>query len=431
MDKSYIVPTESIIPLTTTPMKFGFGATEELGYELRRLGLKNVVVVSDPFLASIGLTDKVENILVADGIDVQTYYQVGVEPTNISFNQAIDFISDLKFDGIVALGGGSVIDTAKAMNLFGTYPADLLEYINPPIGKGSPVPGPLKPLIALPTTAGTGSEATPVIILDLLDHHVKTGISNQYIRPSLALIDPLNTLSMPPLVTAASGMDVLTHAIESFTAYPFNTRPKSATPAERPAYIGSNPIADLWSYKAIQLGGTYLRRAVLSPYDMEARYQMMAASTFAGIGFGNAGVHIPHAMGYPIAGMVKEYVPPDYTTKEPMVPHGISVSVTAAECFRFTAPAEYTRHMQAAEALGHNVQGIPLREAGECLAQALIDLMQDISFPNGIRELGYEKDDIPGLVEGTWKQQRLLNVAPRKPTQKELTDIFHRSLTNW
>jgi hydroxyacid-oxoacid transhydrogenase len=428
---SFNVPTETIIPLSTTPTKFGYGATEELGYELSRLGLKRVVVASDPNIVKTGLPAKVEKILADQGIEAECYYEVGIEPTDISFKKAIDFLEGKQVDGFVAIGGGSVIDTTKAMNLYGTYPADLLDYINPPIGNGKPVPGPLKPLIALPTTAGTGSEATTVIVLDLLDLHVKTGISHYYIRPTLAMIDPLNTLSMPPMVTASCGMDVLTHAIESFTAVPFDARFKPESPAQRPPYIGSNLIADLWSHKAIELGGGYLRRAALSPCDLEARYYMMAASTFAGIGFGNAGVHIPHALGYPIAGMVKDYMPPDYLVSESMVPHGISVTVTAPECFRFTAPSQPERHLRAAEALGCDVNGVPLKEAGDCLAQGLIDLMKDIGFPSGIGELGFDEGDIPGLVEGAWKQQRLLTIAPRTPTREDLTRIFKRSIANW
>ena len=431
LDLKFTSPVETIIPLTTTPIKFGYGATEELGYELKRLGLKNVVLVSDRNLEQLGLVDKVADIIAGAGLELTRFANAGIEPTNISFGKAIDFVTGRDFDGFVAVGGGSVIDTAKAMNLYGTYPADLLAYINKPIGQGLQVPGPLKPLVALPTTAGTGSESTGVIVLDLLDLHVKTGISHQYIRPSLALIDPLNTLSMPPMITAATGMDVLTHAIESYTAFPFNTRPKPASPAERPPYIGSNPIADLWSLKAIELGGEYLRRAVFLPQDLEARYYMMAASTFAGVGFGNAGVHIPHAMGYPVAGMVKDYYPPDYSAEEAMVPHGISVTVAAPQCFRFTAPATPDKHMEAARALGFDVEGLPLSEAGNCLAEALIELMKDIGFPNGLTGIGYGEEDIPGLVAGAWKQQRLLTVSPRKPSEGDLEMILQKSLVNW
>ena len=170
---------------------------------------------------------------------------------------------------------------------------------------------------------------------------------------------------------------------------------------------------------------------MISPCDLDARYHMMAASTFAGIGFGNAGVHLPHALGYPIAGMVKGYYPPDYNATEPMVPHGISVTVTAPACFRFTAPAQRARHLEAATALGYDTKGIPLKDAGDCLAQALIDLMKDIGFPNGIGELGYEAKDITGLVEGGLKQQRLLTISPRKPSPEDLAEIFRQSLKNW
>jgi len=430
-ETSFNVPTETIIPLSTTPTKFGYGATEELGYELKRMGLNKVIIVSDQNLKKMGLTDRIEKIVSGEGIDAELYYEVHCEPTNVSFKQAIEFMKGKQFDGLVAFGGGSVIDTAKAMNLFSKYPADILDYINPPIGKGKPVPGPLRPLVVLPTTAGTGSEATPVIVLDLLDLKVKTGISHAYIRPSMAIIDPLNTLTMPPMVTAACGMDVLTHAIESYTAVPFDTRPKPQSPAVRAPYIGSNIIADLWSYRAIGLAGKYIRRAVHLPTDLEARYHMLAGSTFAGIGFGNAGVHIPHALGYPIAGMVKNYYPPDYNADEPMVPHGISVSVTAPESFKFTAPSQYERHLKVAEALGYDVEGIPVYEGGECLAQALIDTMKDINFPNGIGALGYDEKDIPGLVEGGWQQQRLLTISPRKPTREDLTRIFQNSISSW
>ena len=235
------------------------------------------------------------------------------------------------------------------MNLHSTHPANLFDLTNKPIGKGKPVPGPLKPLIALPTTSGTGREATAVIALDILDLHLKTGISDLNLRPSMAIVDPLNTLTMSPEVTASSGLDVLTHAAESFTIKPYNTRPKPESPASRPAYVGSNPISDLWSEKAVEWVGEYLRRACFDGNDLEARTHMAMASTIAGIGFGNAGVHIPHALGYPIAGKVKDWVPPGFGVTEPMVPHGISTVVTAPACFRFTAPTNPEKHARLAE----------------------------------------------------------------------------------
>jgi alcohol dehydrogenase class IV len=345
--------------------------------------------------------------------------------------QAIEKAGSVDFDAVVALGGGSTLDTAKAVNLYTTWPAGLLEYVNAPIGKGKPVPGPLKPLIALPTTSGSGSETTTVIVMDFLDLHLKTGISHQHIRPAVALVDPMNTLSAPAAVTANTGLDVLTHAAESFTIKPYNLRPKTKDPAARPPYVGSNPIADLWSEKAIEWVGKYLRRAYYNGTDVEAKSHMAMAATFAGIGFGNAGVHIPHALGYPIAGMVKGWIPPGYDTKEPMVPHGLSVALTAAANFRFTAPSNPAKHARIASLLGVNTAGLSEMEAARRLPEAFIELMRDIGAPNGLSAIGYATSDIPGVVDGGWKQQRLLVGSPRPVTKADLTRIVEESMRLW
>jgi len=425
------VQLESIIPLTMTKLKFGVGGTEELGYELKTLGAKKVLFVTDKHLWEFGLVDKVKTIIEDEGIQLTIYDEVHIEPTDVSFKHAIETVGDVVFDAFVVLGGGSSIDTAKAMNLFNTYPADLYDYINQPIGKGKPVPGPLKPMIALPTTAGTGSETTPVIVLDLLDLKVKTGISHVNIRPTMAIVDPLNTLSLPPAVTAGVGLDVLTHAAESFTNKPYNTRPKAESPALRPAYIGSNPISDLWSQKAIEWVGKYLRRACFNGNDIEARTYMAMGATFAGIGFGNAGVHIPHALGYPIAGMIRDWMPPGYDVEEPMVPHGLSTILTAPASFRFTAPSDPEKHAWIVEALGVNITGLSPMEAAMKLPDTIVQLMKDIGCPNGLKALGYTEADIPGLVEGGWKQQRLLVGSPRPVTKEDLTRIFEESMELW
>jgi len=422
---------ETVIPLTMAKLKFGAGATEELGYELKGMGVKKVLLVVDKRLWEFGLVDKVRTIIEDEGIHLAIYDEVHIEPTDVSLRHAIEAAEDGVFDAFVALGGGSTIDTAKAINLFTTYRADLYDYINRPIGKGKLVPGPLKPMVALPTTAGTGSETTPVIALELLDLKVKTGISHVNIRPTIAIVDPLNVLSMPPAVAASTGLDVLTHAAESFTIKPYNTRPKPESPALRPAYIGSNPIADLWSEKAIEWVGKYLRRAVFNSYDIEARTYMAMGSTFAGIGFGNAGVHIPHALGYPIAGMVRDWIPPGYDVEEPMVPHGITVVLPAPACFRFTAPTNLERHVRIAELLGANTAGLSPVEAAMRLPETIIGLMKDVGCPNGLAALGYTRDDIPRMVEGGWRQQRLLVGSPRPVTKEDLARIFEESMVLW
>lgn len=423
-------PNESVIVVETVPVRFGVGATRELGYELTRRDVKRALVITDPHISGLGLATGVIAVIEEAGVEVVLYDQVHAEPDDRSFEQALRWQeSQGEFDAYVAFGGGSVIDTAKAMNLYGTYPAPLLRYVNAPIGEGAPVPGPLKPLIAVPTTAGTGSECTPVIVLDLHAQHIKTGISHPAIRPTAAIIDPLHTVTMPPVVTAASGLDVLCHALESFTAIPYDARPAAASPDARPSYIGSNPIADLFSARAIELTGAYLRRAFYNPHDMEARTQMMLAATLAGVGFGNAGVHLPHAMGYPIAGMVQGYFAPGYPNDlKPQVPHGISVVVGAPAAFRYTARAWPERHAQAARLLGVDMDGVPVSEAAEALPAALSSLMRDIDVPMSLETLGYGAADIPALAEGALLQQRLLKGCPRPLDERQMQRVFRESL---
>ncbi len=422
---------ETVIPLHTARLKFGQGATEELGYELQAMGARKVMLVADPHLWQFGLVDRVKDLIEGEGLELCLYDDIHIEPTDVSFRQAIAAVDGLEIDAFVALGGGSALDTAKAMNLFSTYPADLLDYINAPIGRGKPVPGPVKPLIALPATAGTGSETTAVIVLDLLDLHLKTGISSNHVRPSLAVVDPLNTLTMPPEVTASSGLDVFTHAAESFTIKPYNMRPRPASPGQRPAYVGANPISDLWSEKAVEWAGQYLRRACYNGNDMEARTYMAMGSTFAGVGYGNAGVHIPHALGYPIAGQVKDWVPPGFGVKHPLVPHGLSTALTAAASFRFTAPSNPAKHARLAALLGASVEGLSDLEAAARLPEAINRLLRDVGCPNGLSAVGYTTADIPRLVEGGWKQQRLLVGAPRPVTQDDLRRILEESMVLW
>ncbi|HEX3035129.1 MAG TPA: hydroxyacid-oxoacid transhydrogenase [Thermodesulfobacteriota bacterium] len=431
MTSERLIPTETIIPLETVPLRYGLGATEELGFELQRIGVKKVLLVTDSNLREFGLPDRVSKITTDADIKVEIFDGVHIEPTDKSLEEAIHAAQASNCDGFISVGGGSVIDTAKVMNLCSTYPAPLMDYINKPVGQGKQVPGSLKPHIAIPTTSGTGSEITPVAILDILDQKVKTGISHRYLRANLAIVDPLNTLTQPSQVTASVGCDVLTHAIESYTSRPYNTRIRPNSPAERPAYIGANPIADLWSEQAIAWCAKYLRRAVFNPYDIEARSFMALASTFAGIGFGTAGVHVPHAMAYPVAGMVRDFRPPGYKVEEPLIPHGISVVVNAPACFRFTASAWPERHARAAELLGINTKGMSQMEAAYTLADAVTELMRDLGIPSGISALGYTEDDIPELVEGAIKQQRLLVNSPRPVGRTELEQLFKNALHYW
>jgi alcohol dehydrogenase class IV len=424
-------PTETILSFTTVPIKFGFGAADEVGYEAKRLEAKRVLLCTDKNLRATGHPDKIKKIIEKEGIGAEIYDDIRVEPTDKSMDKAANDLKGNEFDLYVAVGGGSTIDTTKAVNLLITYPAPVMEYVNKPIGHAKPVPGPLKPLLVLPTTSGTGSETTPVSVLDILDMKVKTGISHPLLRPTIALLDPLLTVSMSPEITASTGMDVLTHALESYTSLPFDKRKKPDHPSQRPAYIGSNILSDTFCVKAIEIAGKYLRRAVADPHDLEARWHMMMGSTLAGIGFGNAGVHIPHSMAYPIGGMVRDYRPAGYNVEKAMVPHGQAVTITAPAAFRFTAPVWPEKHAYAAQLLGLNNNDMSAKEAAMALSDEVIELMKDIGFPSGLNEMGFTEADIPQIVEGTLKQERLLVGCPRQVGEKELAQIARESMKYW
>jgi alcohol dehydrogenase class IV len=428
--KGVTLPTETVFVMEMSPIKFGLGATDEIGHDARRLGVRKVLVVTDRHLVETGLPGRVVARLDEQGIKAEVYDGVEIEPSDRSMEEAAEHARGRDFDGLVAVGGGSSLDTGKAVNLLTTYPAPLLDYVNRPVGKGLPVPGPLKPLIAVPTTAGTGSETTAVAVAHIVDRDVKAGVSHRLLRPALGIVDPLNTLSAPPEVTAAAGADILTHALESYTTRPYDARPKHHPP-DRPAYIGANPASDIWCEKAIELVGRYLRRAVLNGLDVEARVQLALAANYAGIGFGNAGVHVPHAVAYPIAGRVRDYVPPGYRTRHALVPHGMSVILPAPAVFRFTYPTAPERHLRAAALLGWPVAGLGDADRREALPRALIALMRDVGLPSGLRAIGYTEADVPALVEGTLLQPRLLSGAPRAVGAAELDAILREATAYW
>ena len=417
--------------MDTSSIKFGSGVTREVGFEMRRLGASRVMVLTDPRMAGSEAVAVTLAALRAASIDVGLFDQVHVEPTDVSFKEAIQFATEGRFDGFVGVGGGSAIDTAKAANLYSTYPAKFLAYVNAPIGDAVPIPGPLKPLIAIPTTAGTGSETTGVAIFDLLEMGAKTGISHRALRPTIGLVDPDSTRSLPRMVAACSGFDVLCHGLESFTALPFNRRAAAENPGARPAYQGANPISDVWSLRAVEMVSQNMARAVTDQSDHEARSQMMLAATMAGVGFGNAGCHLPHGMSYSVSGMVRDYLPDDYPSDQPIVPHGMSVVLNAPAVFRFTAPTNPQRHLHAARLMGADVNGATPEDARDLLADAIIGLIRHMGMPNGLSEIGYSPADVDRLVEGTLPQHRVTKLSPRPASSDDLRQLFLDSMELW
>jgi hydroxyacid-oxoacid transhydrogenase len=422
---------EAAFSVDPSSIAFGHGVLAETGEHLRALSCRRIALFTDATLANLAPVDAVVQSLRAAGLESEVYKDVHVEPTDVSFRAAAAFAKGGRFDGYVSVGGGSVIDTCKAALLYATYPADLARYVNAPIGEGKPIPGPLPPHIACPTTCGTGSECTGIAVFDDLTLKAKTGIASRRLRPTLALIDPTSTRTLPTMVVAASGFDVLCHALESFTARPYTARARPEKAHGRPMSQGRNPFSDVGSSEALRLAGRYFLRAVKDAADAEAREGLAWAATLAGIAFGNAGVHLPHAMSYAVAGLVRDYRCPGYPQHEPLVPHGISVIVNAPSVFRATAATSPERHLEAAAALGADVRGVAPADAGACLSRTVVDLMRAAGVPNGVSGVGFAETDLDALTRGAIVQKRLVDNAPMPVDDAAMRALFRDALSYW
>ena len=412
-------------------LTFGAGCLKEAGDHARAQGMTRVGVYTDARVKRLPHFATVTQSLKTAGIDFAIYDEVKVEPTDASFEHAARFAQAGRFDGYVSVGGGSVMDTCKAANLYASHPAAFLTYVNAPVGDGKPVPGPLKPHIACPTTSGTGSEATGIAIFDLLSLKAKTGIQSRWLKPTTGLVDPEVTRTLPVTIVASTGFDAMSHALESLTAQSYARRAKAQRPSQRPPSQGANPWSDAVAFEALRLIGQYFVRAVQDPSDTEARSEMMYAATLAGIAFGNAGCHLPHGMSYAVSGLVREFRTPDYPQEEAFIAHGMSVILNAPSVYRYTASACPERHLDGARMLGADVRGALPTDAGEVLANTLIGFMQAARFPSGLGAVGFSAADVPKLVEGTLPQQRVISNAPRQASGDDLHQLFSGAMAYW
>ena len=413
---------------------FGAGCLAEAGEHARELGLARVALFTDAMLSRSAHVDAVLASLKAAGIGATVYDEVVVEPTTASFQAAARFAAEGSFDGYISVGGGSVMDTCKAANLYATHPADFMTYVNAPIGGGQRVPGALKPHIACPTTSGTGSETTGIAIFNLTEINAKTGIISRRLIPTVALIDPEVTATLPRSVVAASGFDCMSHALESLTARPWPRRLNPARGASRPVSQGANPFSDGLATEALKGVGKYLVRAVGDASDMEARTEMMYAAMLSGIAFNAAGCHLPHGLSYPVSGLARDFRLPGYPLGKTLVPHGMAVVLNNPSVWRYTASCCPERHVHGAACLGAEVRDIKpgsASEAGEVLAGRVIEMMRAAGIPNGLSDLGFGESDIDALALGAEPQWRVIRNAPKDVTRDDLRSLFRAAMRYW
>jgi hydroxyacid-oxoacid transhydrogenase len=410
---------------------FGAGVLAEAGDQARELGLRRVALFTDRVLADGPHVAKVKASLATAGVDVVVYQDVAIEPTDRSLQEAARFAADGSFDGYVSVGGGSVMDTCKAANLYATQPAEFMTYVNAPIGAGQPVPGPLKPHIACPTTSGTGSETTGIAIFTLSSLNAKTGIIARRLIPTVALIDPDVTASLPASAIAATGFDCMSHALEATTARAFPRRVSPAKGATRPVSQGANPFSDLLAGEALKLVGQFLVRAVADASDTEARTEMMYAATLAGIAFNASGCHLPHGLSYAVSGLARNWHVPGYPPEKSLVPHGMAVVLNNPSVWRHTAHAHPERHLHCAQCLGAAMKGATPDDAGEVLAGRVIEMMRATGMPNGLSALGFAEDSLDALATGAEPQYRVIRNAPVDIGRDDLKQLFRSAMKYW
>ncbi len=410
---------------------FGSGVLAEAGPQAADLGLRRVAVFTDRRIRASEAFATVAASLAKAGVDAVVFDEIEIEPTDASFRNASRFASEAAADGYLSLGGGSVMDTCKAANLYAAHPAEFMTYVNAPIGAGQKVPGPVKPHIACPTTSGTGSEMTGIAIFALQSINAKTGIISRRLIPTVALVDPDVTRTLPSAAVAATGFDCMSHALESITARAWPRRLNPLKGIDRPVSQGANPFSDMLARQALESVGKFLVRAVDDAGDAEARTEMMYAAMLAGIAFNAAGCHLPHGLSYAVSAQTRDWHVKGYPEGKSLVPHGMAVVLNNPSVWRFTAPAHPQRHLHCACCLGADVRDAGPGDAGEVLAKRVIELMQATGMPNGLSALGFGPGDVDALATGAEPQYRVIRNAPADVGREELRSLFGSAMRYW
>ena len=409
---------------------FGRGSLKETGARAQGLGMSRVGLFTDPYLRDGAYVATVLDSLREAGLDVAVFDEITIEADDASVERGARFIAEGNFDGVVSVGGGSVMDTAKASMLYGLHPADeFLDYFAPPLGAGRPMPSNLLPHLACATTSGTGSECTSISVLRINDMATKFVLANPVLLPQEALVDPVCSESLPAMVVASTGFDLLCHALECYTAKAYTRWDRQPDPGRRPLIQGANPWSDLAARKALEIAGAYLERGVASADDHEARDQLMWGASLAGMAFGNSGTHLGHALSYGVTHLMHDVTTEGYPVSSPFVPHGVSVIVSAPSIFRYTAEAAPERHFEAAEFLQSDLRGAGTEDSGEALAKRIIGLMRATGAPDGLSGVGFGPDDVPALAASSARQVRAINNSPRETNLVDIENIYAAAIS--
>ncbi len=412
-------------------LTFGRGSLAELGIRCSELAFKRIALITDPALLDGPLVALARESLSSAGIDYAVHSEIRIEPCDDTIQASARFLQAGKFDAVVSLGGGSVIDSAKGALLLAAHGGTVRDYLAPPIGQGISVPGPVLPHIACPTTAGTGSECTPISVIRINEFETKFVVCSNYLMPTVAIVDPQCCDSLPERVVASSGFDLLSHALECFTARAYTRHSHVDNPAARLPIQGANPFSDMAAREALDIAGKYLVRGVRDSSDTSARDKLMWGATLAGMAFGNAGTHLPHALSYGVTHLMRDITTEGYPVPSPFVPHGISVIVTSPAVFRYTAEAAPARHLSAAAALGADQKGATPDDAGEVLAGRMIELMKDTGMPNGLGGVGFSEQHVSALAASAERQKRAISNAPRDSNRVDLENVYRAGLSYW
>ncbi len=389
---------------TAGQLLFGRNSIRQLADVVGRLRAKRIFIATDQVLVKAGVVDQVRAPLLEGRVTVELFTGGEPEPSFRAAEACISQARPFQPDAILGLGGGSNMDLAKITATVLTHGGSPRDYVGE-----DRVPGPVLPLVCVPTSAGTGSEVSAASVLTDSESKLKVGVLSNYLRPRVALVDPVLTLSGPPKLTADSGMDALTHAIEAYTAVDNEMFP--LPPGERTLYQGRHPLADCLAEKAISLIGANLRRAVAHGEDLAAREGMALGATVAGMAFSNVGVAVVHALEYPVGGATH-------------CSHGAGNGLLLPYVMRFNLPTRRKEFATIARWLGEDVAGLDEAQAAERAITAVERLQRDVGVPQRLRDLGVREEQLRPFAEKAFAIKRLMRVNPRPATAEDLEGIL-------